>query len=159
MEYSSDELCKLWKEFSAKEIQYIITGTVAIHFHGFPMADSFIECWIKDSEENRRRLDDVFHTLGYTTDFRLKKEKLPPGAGYLVPMEDLEVIIYTDADGVNTDFDNCLKLSSVAEIQGIRIPFLHIDHLLDSKKISKRRNGDAIVRELERIRKIREQEG
>ncbi len=47
--------------------------------------------------------------------------------------------------------------TSVAEINGIKIPFLHINHLLDNKKAINRPKDKLDIFYLEKIKKLREE--
>jgi predicted nucleotidyltransferase len=62
----------------------------------------------------------------------------------LVSMEGLEG--YT--------FQECLDMASIADIDGVKIPFLHINQLIANKKAVNRPKDQVDVIELERIVKI-----
>jgi len=47
-------------------------------------------------------------------------------------------------------------LASIANLHNVEVPFLHINHLIENKKIINRPKDQIDVIELERIRKIRE---
>lgn len=49
-------------------------------------------------------------------------------------------------------FDECLSMASVATLNGIEIPFLHINHLLLNKKAVARPKDLEDIRELEKIK-------
>ena len=72
-------------------------------------------------------------------------------------METTELIpgwtsIYLDS-GFNKDsFDNCYEMAIEADIFQIPLKFLHLNHLLDSKKISNRQKDIIDVDELEKIK-------
>ena len=53
-------------------------------------------------------------------------------------------------------FDECLALVSVANLDGILVPFLHINQLIANKKAVNRPKDQIDVLELERIKKIRD---
>lgn len=65
--------------------------------------------------------------------------------------------IMTSLKGVNLSFDECLQLAPVAEIDGVMIPFLHINHLIANKKSVNRSKDQIDVIELEKIKKILEE--
>ena len=50
-------------------------------------------------------------------------------------------------------------MASVADLEGTKVPFLHINHLIANKKIVDRPKDQVDVIELEKIRKIREERG
>jgi hypothetical protein len=48
-------------------------------------------------------------------------------------------------------------MASLADLEGVEVPFLHINHLIENKKIVNRPKDQVDVIELEKIRKIREE--
>ena len=56
-------------------------------------------------------------------------------------------------------FDECLKMSSVAEIENVPVPFLHINQLIANKKAVNRPKDQIDVIELEKIVKLRKEIG
>ncbi len=54
-------------------------------------------------------------------------------------------------------FSDCYQKASIAEINGIKIPFLHINHLLDNKKAVDRPKDRLDVFYLEKIKELREE--
>jgi len=67
--------------------------------------------------------------------------------------------IMTSLKGVDLDFDECLQMAPIAEIEGLMIPFLHINHLIDNKKSVNRSKDQIDVKELEKIREFNEKRG
>ncbi len=75
----------------------------------------------------------------------------------------------TSLKGVDISFEECLKMASIAELEGIKVPFLQINHLkvpflqinhlIDNKKVVNRPKDQLDVIELERIRNLRQQKG
>jgi hypothetical protein len=51
-------------------------------------------------------------------------------------------------------FDECLNMASVADIDGVKVPFLHINQPIANKKAVNRPKDQVDVIELERIQKI-----
>ena len=72
--------------------------------------------------------------------------------GYQRTTEDIDIWIE------NSNFDTVLKSSSIATIYGINIPFLHINDLIHTKKAANRPKDQQDIIELEKIRKILEDE-
>ncbi|QEC52222.1 hypothetical protein EDD80_10682 [Anseongella ginsenosidimutans] len=69
----------------------------------------------------------------------------------------IELDIVTEMKGLeNLSFVECLGLASIANLEGINIPFLHINHLIENKKKTNRPKDQIDVMELEKIREIRE---
>lgn len=80
------------------------------------------------------------------TDFYIGKGVL---IDILIIMEGLE----------NRTFDECLAVASVAEIEEVKIPFLHINHLIENKKTVNRSKDQIDVIELEKIKLLRKEMG
>lgn len=56
-------------------------------------------------------------------------------------------------------FDECFSMITEAEILELKIPFLHINHLITNKKAVNRLKDQLDVIYLEKIRQIRAEEG
>lgn len=66
--------------------------------------------------------------------------------------------IMTSMKGLeNIPFNECFEMASIASLEGVNVPFLHINHLIINKKIVNRPKDHVDVIELEKIRKIREE--
>lgn len=65
----------------------------------------------------------------------------------------------TDMKGLEDyTFNECFALASVADLDGIEVPFLHINQLIVNKKAVNRPKDQIDIIELEKIKKIRESE-
>lgn len=53
-------------------------------------------------------------------------------------------------------FNECLKYATIADIDGINVPFLHINHLIASKLAANRPKDQLDVIYLEKIKKLKE---
>jgi predicted nucleotidyltransferase len=59
----------------------------------------------------------------------------------------------------NFTFDECLEQANIADIEGVKVPFLHINHLISSKKAANRPKDQIDVIYLEKIKKLLDEEG
>jgi len=53
-------------------------------------------------------------------------------------------------------FLECLEIASIADLEGIEVPFLHINQLIENKKAVNRPKDQIDIIALEQIRKLRE---
>lgn len=53
-------------------------------------------------------------------------------------------------------FDECLQMASIADIEDVSVPFLHINQLIENKKAVNRPNDKIDVLALEQIRQLRD---
>ena len=89
------------------------------------------------------------------------KEKSNPGftetiANDFAPLEFYCLILCSQFKAKGYTFDECLKMASVADIDDVSIPFLHINQLTENKKAvnSTRNQVDVLARE--HIRELRD---
>jgi hypothetical protein len=69
---------------------------------------------------------------------------------------DLRLDILIDMKGLEGyTFDECLQMASIADIENVNIPFLHINQLIENKKAVNREKDRIDVLALEQISKIR----
>lgn len=53
-------------------------------------------------------------------------------------------------------FEKCLEMASIAEINNIKVPFLHLNHLIESKKAANRPKDQVDIIYLSRIKEMGE---
>jgi len=71
----------------------------------------------------------------------------------------LRLDIMVDMKGLeNFSFQECLSIAAVAEIEGVKVPFLHMNQLIANKKAVNRPKDQIDVIELEKISKLREED-
>ncbi len=70
----------------------------------------------------------------------------------------LEIDLMTSVKGLeNYSFDKAIATASIADIFDTKVPFLHINQLIEAKKASNRPKDQIDILELEKIRKLREE--
>jgi len=79
------------------------------------------------------------------TDFLLNNSLL---VGLLIGMKGLEGYTFTE----------CLNMASIAEIEGFKVSFLHINHLKPTRKLSTDPKASLMLSNLEKIKKLQEDE-
>ncbi len=68
--------------------------------------------------------------------------------------------IMTEMKGVEEySFDECLQLASIADLDGVLVPYLHINQLLANKKAAFRPKNQIDIVELEKIKEERKKWG
>ena len=55
-------------------------------------------------------------------------------------------------------FDQCYKIALISDLNGVKVPFLHINHLIQNKKAVNRPKDHVDVIYLEKIKQILEEE-
>lgn len=156
MDILDDELLKFWRSLSAHNVRYIMVGGFATRFHGFNRNTDDLDIWLDDNLQNRKNLRESFIELGYG-DFRsIETMDFVPGWTSFYVGSMIELDIMTKMKGLeNYTFAECLDIASVAELEGITVPFLHINQLIANKKAVNRPKDQIDVIELEKIKKFR----
>lgn len=151
-----EELLRFWGTLYNNNVKYIMVGGFATRFHGFNRSTDDLDMWLEDTLENRRNLRKSFVMLGYGDFSSLETMKFVPGWTNFLIGGGIDLDIMTEMKGLeNITFNDCLNMASTADLQGVKVPFLHINHLIENKKIVNRPKDQIDVIELEKIRKIR----
>jgi hypothetical protein len=159
MDVLDEELTKFWKTLNQNDVRYIMVGGFATRFHGFNRSTDDLDMWLEDTIENRRNLRKSFLALGYGDFPSLETMQFVPGWTNFYVGSGIDLDIMTTMKGLEAvPFSECFDMASVADLEGIEVPFLHINHLIENKKIVNRPKDQVDVIELEKIRKIREQD-
>ena len=158
MDILDDELLKFWRSLNDQQVRYIMVGGFATRFHGFNRATDDLDLWLEDNLENRKNLRRSFAELGYGDFQSLETMEFVPGwtSFYIGSMIELDIM--TSMKGLEDHtFSECLNMASIADLDGVEVPFLHINQLIINKKIVNRPKDQIDVLELEKIKKIREE--
>lgn len=159
MDVLDDELLQFWKVLNACQVKYIMVGGFATRFHGFDRATDDLDMWLEDTVENRRNLRNAFKELGYGDFSSLEMMQFVPGWTNFYVGGGIELDIMTYMKGLeNSSFGECLSKASFADLDGVEVPFLHINDLIDNKKAVNRPKDQLDVAQLEKIRLIREKQ-
>ena len=158
MDVLDEELLRFWKLLNKNNVRYIMVGGLATRFHGYDRATGDLDMWIEDTLQNRKNLRKAFAELEYGDFASIETMEFIPGwtsfyAG------GIELHIMTKMDGLEEyTFDECYRVALISDLNGIKVPFLHINHLIQNKKAVNRPKDQLDVIYLEKIKKILEEE-
>jgi len=157
MDILDDDLLRFWQCLSDNHVRYIMVGGFAIRFHGFNRNTDDLDIWLEDTLQNRKSLRKSFTELSYGDFPSLETMDFIPGwtgfhVGHLIELD-----IMTKMKGLeNLSFNECFEMASIADLDGILVPFLHINQLIANKKAVNRPKDQVDVLALEQIRKLRD---
>jgi len=159
MDVFDDELLRFWRSLDNHKVRYIMVGGFATRFHGFNRNTDDIDIWLEDTIDNRQNLRKSFIDLNFGDFPAIETTDFVPGWTSFFLDGLIELDIMTSMKGLeNLTFSECLNMASVAEIDRIAIPFLHINQLIANKKAINRPKDQIDVLELERIKKLRDEQ-
>ncbi len=157
MDIFDEAILKFWKALQDNNVRYIMIGGYAINLHGFQRYTGDMDIWIEDSGINRQNLRHAFKDAGMGDYSMLESVQFVPGWTDFQLINGLRLDILASMKGLEEfTFSECLQLASIAEIDGVKVPFLHLDQLIANKKAIDRPKDKIDVIELEKIKKIRE---
>lgn len=156
MDMLDTDLIQFWTILNRHHVQYIMVGGFAVNLYGYTRATNDVDLLLKDDLVNRRQLSLAFTALGYGN-ISFDELQFVPGWTNFYVGAAVHLDIMTSLKGIDISFDECLQMAPVAEIEGVMIPFLHINHLIQNKKAVNRSKDQLDVIELEKIKKILEE--
>jgi len=155
MDIFDEEILKFWTALQTCQVRYIMVGGYATNLHGYQRFTGDIDIWIEDTTENRQRLRKAFIECGIGDYYMLETMQFVPGWTDFHLTNGLRLDILVNMKGLEGySFDECLNMASVADIDGVQIPFLHINQLIANKKAVNRPKDQQDVIELEKILKL-----
>lgn len=159
MDIFDEELLKFWRSLIINNVRFVMIGGVATNLHGYHRTTNDIDLWIEDTLSNRKQLRIAFKEYGIGDFSSLETLQFVAGWTTFRLDNSLEIDIMTSVKGLEEfSFDESYQLASFADIFDINVPFLHINQLIASKKAANRPKDQIDVIELEKIKKLREEE-
>lgn len=154
MDILGTELLALWRALNRNHVRYLMIGGFAVNMHGYTRSTKDVDVWLEDTPENRRRLRQSLHELGYGDFEAIETMVFLPGWTTLY-LGGVELDLMTAVKGLeNIGFDSCYQLASHADLDGVMVPFLHINHLISAKAATGRLQDLADIEQLKKIYQI-----
>lgn len=158
MDVMDEELLNFWRILNRNTVQYIMVGGFAVNMQGYSRATSDADLWLKDELKNRQNLRNAFVEMGYGDFPGLETMEFVPGWTQFYIAGGLTLDIMTSMKGLeNQTFEECLAKANIADLDGVKVPFLHINDLILNKKAVYRPKDQLDLIELEKIRTILQQ--
>jgi len=151
-----EEILKFWKALQDNNVEYIMVGGYATNLHGYQRFTGDLDIWLKDTLENRQLLRKAFKNCNMGDYPMLEHMQFILGWTDFHLNNGLRLDILIDMKGLEGyTFDECLEMASVADIENVNVPFLHINQLIENKKIVNRPKDQIDVQALEQIVQLR----
>jgi len=160
MDVFDQEIVRFWEALQKNNIKYIMVGGYATNLHGYQRYTGDIDIWIEDTLENRINLRKAFAEAGMGDYFMMERMQFVPGWTDFRLNNGMKLDILTSMKGLESyTFNECLQMATVAEIENVKVPFLHINQLIANKKAVNRSRDQIDVMELEKIKALRKEMG
>jgi predicted nucleotidyltransferase len=143
------------KTLRAARVDFLIVGGYAVIYHGFPRATGDIDIWIGPGDVNKQKLLEALDSAGFEQD-SLNQIGEMNFSEYLVfsaGSPPSKVDFMTKISGVS--FQEAYQEKEIVVVDGMEVPFIHINHLILSKISNDRIKDKADVEELQRVLKYK----
>ncbi len=158
MDIFNEELLKFWSSLLKNEVKYIMVDGVATNLNGYFRTTNDIDIWIEDTLVNRKSLRKAFDEYGMGDLEPIERMQFVPGWTYFHLNNGLRLDVMVDMKGLEGfSFDECFQKATIADLNGVRVPFLQINQLIANKKAVNRPKDQVDVIYLEKILKLREE--
>lgn len=128
------------------EVEYMVIGGVAVIYHGYTRATSDIDFWYKPSLDNFHKIIAAYKEYGVDVS-DLEKVVFDPKKAFLrFPTEFKTELLPTL--GTEVSFKEAKEKCEILELEGVSIPVIGYDHLIQSKMLTNRLKDKADVEEL-----------
>ena len=159
MDIFDEDLISFWSSLSDCNVLYIMVGGFAVNMHGYIRTTQDVDIWIKDDPANRVNMGKAMKAFGYS-DLDWQEMQFVPGWTNFYIGNGMVLDILVNMKGLEGySFDDCLQVATIAEIENVKVPFLHINQLIANKKAVNRSKDQIDVMELEKIKLLRKEMG
>ena len=94
-----------------------------------------MDIWLEDSLENRANLRKAFIAAGMGDYPMVERMQFVPGWTDFRLNNGLRLDVIVEMKGLeNFSFEECYEIATIANIEGVDIPFLHINQLIANKR-------------------------
>jgi predicted nucleotidyltransferase len=159
MDVFDKEILNFWTALNNNGVRYLMVGGVASILHGHSRLTEDMDVWIEDTIENRKALRAAFKECGMGDFFMMERLQIVPGWTYFHLNNGLRLDLMTHVKGLEEfGFEECLRNASSAEMFGVAVPFLNLNHLLQAKKAANRPKDKLDIDYLENMRRLNDEE-
>lgn len=131
------------------KVEYLLVGGYAVVLHGYNRSTGDMDIWVNKSKKNYNKLQKVYTDFAapmfslddfLSTDFNV----------WSMGKEPVKIEIITDIIGLV--FQNSIKNCKWYELNNIKVPFVDLEDLINTKKASGRLKDLSDIEQLKKIK-------
>lgn len=145
------------KAFNDAKVKYLVVGGFAVNFHGYNRTTGDLDLWVTNDGENLKQLGQAFESRGYEfpseAAVELKNDRM-----LSLSEEGFTIEVMTRLN-ISTEvaFEEAFSKSDLRVVEGIQIPVISLQDLMDEKARSKRYKDLDDLAKLQEAQKFRDQ--
>lgn len=137
------------------DVDFIIIGGYAVIYHGYKRTTGDVDIWLKPENASKTKVMAALEqlrvepghirniaSLDFTQHLVFRIWEVPDQVDFITR---ISMLAYEDAD----------KQKIIADVDGLKVPFMHLDHLVLSKISTGRLKDQADVEQLQKIKNFR----
>jgi hypothetical protein len=133
--------------FIEEKVEFMLVGSYALAFHGFPRATGDIDLWVRCSNDNAERVWRALARFGAPLSNLNVNDLTKPGTVFQIGVAPNRIDILNKISAV--EFDEAMLDSQTVELDGLSISVISRSHLIRNKKAAGRPKDKADVAWLE----------
>jgi len=152
----TDEHQQLLSALVKNNVEFMLVGGYAVIHYGYDRSTGDMDIWLRTGNENRERLIEALKDFGVVDEHieTLKKMDFTnPVPVFFFGKEPRKVDFITMI--ANVKFEEAIQEVNYIELENLKVPVIHYNHLIFSKLTSSRLKDKADIEELQRINKYR----
>lgn len=156
MNIFDDYTHNLLNELNKNKVEYLVVGGYAVNFHGYRRTTGDIDLWIKpENNTNKKSIIQSLRNLFVEENIldQLNALDFCKPIVFVDGEEPFKIDFMTFISGV--DFNDAWEQKTVTILEGIPIPFIHLQHLIISKISTGRVQDKLDVEKLQQIQELK----
>jgi len=119
------------------DVEYVLVGGMAVILHGYVRGTGDMDIWVNKTKGNYKKLVKAFTQFGMPVFDMTEKAFLGNEFDvWGIGVQPVRIEIMTAVKGLN--FEETYKLSQLYDEEGLKIRFIHLNHLIEAKKAAGR---------------------
>lgn len=160
MDIYNETILEFWRACQKAGLRYIMVGGFATNIAGYQRVTDDMDIYMEDTPANRKALRNAFKFADIGDFEPLERLDFIPGWVFFYLNNGFRLDVMTSLKGLeNIPFQHSYEIATEVQIHDVTVRFLHINQLIDSKKAANRPKDQIDVIYLEKIKKLREEEG
>ena len=114
------------------DVKFLVVGAYALAAYGYPRATGDFDIWVEANNENSEKILSSLIQFGAPTSGLTEHTFAENGIVFQIGVAPRRIDIITYIDGV--DFNEAYNNRQIIDIEGVELPFISKENLIENKK-------------------------